>query len=171
MRHLKSTIFLFLIFGSSAASAQNNFASTMAHDESIGSPAADLSATSWVAGHWRGKAFGGITEEVWTSPLGGSMMGSFKLVVDGKVNFYELITLSEVEGTLILKLKHFNANLTGWEEKDETVEFKLVKVTPNKVFFDHFTFEKISNDEINMYVVVDNDGEKTEVKFNYVKQN
>jgi len=171
MYQVKSILFLLSLVIPGMALAQDTFPNTMTYDEKVGSPKADLSVTSWVAGHWHGEAFGGTTEEVWTSPLGGSMMGSFKLVVDGKVNFYELITLSEVNGTLILKLKHFNANLTGWEEKDETVDFRLVKVTPKKVFFDAFTFEKVSDIEINVYVVIDHDGQKTETRFNYKRVN
>jgi uncharacterized protein DUF6265 len=166
---VKLTIIFLSLLVAGVLRAQSNFPNTMTFDEGTGSPNADLSATSWIAGHWRGEAFGGITEEVWTSPLGGSMMGSFKLVVDGKVNFYEIITLSEINNTIVLKLKHFNADLTGWEEKDKTVDFKLVKVTSNKVFFDDFTFERISENEINMYVVIETDGEKSEIKFNYLR--
>ncbi len=147
--------------------AQEEFANTISFKEGETSPKADLSAIEWVAGAWRGEAFGGITEEVWTPPLGGSMMCVFKLVVNEQVRFYEIVTISEENETLILRLKHFNADLTGWEEKNVTVDFKLVKVSDNKVFFDGFTFEKISEDEINIYVVVDNQGKRSEVKFNY----
>lgn len=151
--------------------AQNKFANTLFYDDNIGSPNASLAATSWVAGHWRGEAFGGIAEEIWTPPLGGSMMCVFKLITDNKVNFYEIVTISEVNNSLILKLKHFHANLKGWEEKDETVDFRLVKVTDNKVYFDGFTFERISDTEINMYVVIEDGGEQSEVKFNYKQVN
>jgi len=60
---------------------------------------ASVEDVSWIAGHWKGVAFGGVTEEVWTSPLGGSMMGSFKLVVDNEINFYELMTISKEDET------------------------------------------------------------------------
>ncbi len=150
--------------------SQNKESHTISYDESMGSPQADLSAISWMAGHWKGDAFGGITEEVWTPPLGGSMMCTFKLVMDGSVTFYEIVTITEEGGTLMLRLKHFHSNLKGWEEKDETVDFKLVKVTEDKVYFDGFTFERISDDEVNIYVVIDDDRGKNEVKFNYIKQ-
>ncbi|MEP4535528.1 MAG: DUF6265 family protein [Cyclobacteriaceae bacterium] len=101
---------------------------------------------------------------------GGSMMGAFKLVVDDEVVFYELETICEQEGTLILRLKHFNSDLTGWEEKDRTVDFKLVKVTNDKVYFEGFTIERISPDEINMYVVIDEGDGQEEVKFNYKRK-
>ena len=95
------------------------------------------------------------------------MMGSFKLVQGGKVKFYEIITISEVEETLIMRLKHFDPQLKGWEEKDETVDFKLVKLSPDKVFFDGLTFERISENEMNVYVRFESDGQHSEGKFNY----
>ena len=160
---------LIMLLLSSQLFAQTKFPNTLFYDDSIGSPDANLTAISWLAGHWRGEAFGGITEEIWTPPLGGSMMCAFKVVAKNKVSFYELETISEENNTLILKLKHFHANLKGGEEKDETVDFRLVKVTENKVYFDGFTIEKISDTEINEYVVTEDGGQRSEVKFNYKK--
>ncbi|MFB6340911.1 DUF6265 family protein [Saccharicrinis sp. FJH62] len=149
------------------ASGQNEFPNTMFYNDSVGSPKADLSVIAWLQGHWRGEAFGGITEEIWTPPLGGSMMGAFKLVSEDKVTFYELETISEENETLILRLKHFHSDLKGWEEKDKTVDFKLVKVTSGKVYFEGFTIERLNKNEINMYVVIEDDNKTAEVKFNY----
>lgn len=146
---------------------QEQYANTLSYSEKEGSPKAELRQVEWIAGHWRGEAFGGIAEEIWTSPLGNSMMGAFKLVVDSKVAFYEIETIVEENGTLILRLKHFHGDLKGWEEKDETVDFRLVKIAKDKVWFDGFTIERVSDDEINMYVLIDNEGIAEEVKFNY----
>ncbi|MDE3742425.1 DUF6265 family protein [Maribacter polysaccharolyticus] len=141
---------------------------TVSFKENGTSPKATLEDVSWVAGHWKGEAFGGIAEEIWSPPLGDSMMFVFKLVSDGKVQFYEVGHIQQRDETLILQLKHFHGSLKGWEEKDDTVDFKLVKMDGNKVYFDDFTIERISENEINMYVVVgDADGSSEEVKFNY----
>ncbi len=136
------------------------------------SPEATLEDVSWIAGHWKGEAFGGIAEEIWSPPMGGSMMFVFKLVSEGKVQFYEVGHIQQIGETLILQLKHFHGSLKGWEEKDVTVDFKLVKLEGNRVYFDGFTIEKISENEINMYVVVgEDDGSSEEYKFNYKKEN
>ncbi len=160
-------ITLMAAFFSLTLVSQEKFENTLTYNDEAGSPEATLECLDFVAGHWQGKAFGGILEEVWTPPLGGSMMCAFKLVVDNQVQFYELCTLSEENKTLILRLKHFRGDLKGWEEKDETVDFRLVKVEPGKVYFDGFTFEKVSHDEINLYVVLEEKGEKEEMRFNY----
>lgn len=135
------------------------------------SPAATLNDIEWLAGHWKGEAFGGIAEEIWSPPLDGSMMFSFRLLDKGEVSFYEFGHLIEIDATLILQLKHFDANLSGWEKRDENIDFKLVKVEENRFYFDDFTIEYISDKEINMYVEVgDEDGTSNEVKFNYHRQ-
>jgi len=135
------------------------------------SPEATLEDVSWIAGHWKGEAFGGVAEEIWSPPLGDSMMFVFKLVSEGKVQFYEIGHIQQTGETLLLQLKHFHGSLIGWEEKDETIDFKLVKLEENRVYFDGFTIERISENEINMYVVVgEEDGSSEEVKFNYKKE-
>ncbi|WP_299114525.1 DUF6265 family protein [uncultured Winogradskyella sp.] len=128
-----------------------------------------LESISWIAGTWHGEAFGGITEEIWSKPSSGSMMATFKLTVDGKVQFYEIEVIREIENSLILQLKHFNNDLKGWETKDETVDFPLKYITENKVVFEGMSFEKISENEMNVYVDVKENDKVETVKFNYKK--
>lgn len=162
---MKNIVFIVcFIISINYTNAQNK---TVKFEEHMTSTKATLQDVSWIAGHWRGEAFGGVTEEIWSPPLGNSMMFSFKLVSENKVVFYELGGITEIEGTLLLQLKHFGADFKGWEEKDETVNFKFVKIEKNNVYFDQFTFEKISDNEINLYVVVNENGKEEEVKFNY----
>jgi hypothetical protein len=162
------SLFVLLFCISIGCKAQN----TMSFTEGDKSPEATLEDVSWIAGHWKGEAFGGVAEEIWSPPLGDSMMFVFKLVADGKVQFYEVGHIQQTGETLLLQLKHFHGSLKGWEEKDETVDFKLVQIDGNRVYFDGFTIEKISGNEINMYIVVgEEDGSSEEVKFNYKKEN
>lgn len=144
----------------------------IAFDAISQSPKATLTDVSWIAGHWQGEAFGGITEEIWSPPLGESMMFVFRLMHNNKVTFYEIGHIKETNGTLLLQLKHFHSNLKGWEEKDETVDFKLVKMEGNRIYFDNFTFEKINDTEINIYVLIEEKDKSNEVvKFNYKRVN
>lgn len=138
-------------------------------EEGQESPQASLDDIDWLAGYWKGEAFGGITEEIWSKPLGGSMMGSFKLVVDEQVSFYELMTITEFENSLLLRIKHFDWELVGWEEKDKSVEFRLVEVTPDAIYFDGLSMKKINENEIKVYVVIENEGKQNEIEFHYYK--
>ena len=138
--------------------------------ESKDSLAPKLENIKWISGNWKGEAFGGQTEENWSEPSGGSMMATFKLITEGKVSFYEIEIIREVENSLVLQLKHFDSDLKGWETKNETVDFPLVKITPTQVIFEGMSFEKVSATEMNVYVDIENDkGEIDIVKFNYKK--
>ena len=129
-----------------------------------------LENIKWISGNWKGEAFGGQTEENWSEPSGGSMMANFKLIDDGKVVFYEIEIIREIENTLILQLKHFSDSLKGWEEKDQTIDFPLKEITENKVIFEGMIFEKINTNEMNIYVdIKQEDGKMETVKFNYKK--
>lgn len=129
-----------------------------------------LENISWISGNWKGEAFGGYTEENWSEPSGGSMMAVFKLIDKDAVSFYEIEIIREVENTLVLQLKHFNKDLKGWETKDETVDFPLKEITVNKVTFEGMSFEKISDNEMNVYVDIhQKNGSIETVKFNYTK--
>ncbi|MCB9260396.1 MAG: hypothetical protein H6612_13705 [Ignavibacteriales bacterium] len=147
--------------------AQNK---TLQLSENQNSPNASLEDVKWIAGHWRGTAFGGITDEIWSPPLGESMMFMFKLVdaETDTVVFYESGGIVEHNNSLILRFKHFTSEYIGWEEKDESLTFRLVKVDSNNVYFEGFTFERINEKEINIYVnIEEKNGSFSEVKFNY----
>ena len=159
---------LLLLFFASIFLGHAQNTTSLKNDET--SPKAKLSQISWMEGHWKGKAFGGITEEIWSPPLGNSMMFSFKLVIDNQVNFYELGHIRQLDETLVFELKHFTNDLKGWEEKEEVQTFKLVKIDGNRVYFEGFTFEKVTENEINIYGLIHEDDKEKEIKFNYKKQ-
>ncbi len=133
-------------------------------------PPAVLQQMEWIQGSWKGEAFGGITEEVWSPPAGDSMMFVFKLTENDKVKFYEFGHIMQVGESLTLQLKHFDADLGGWEEKDETIDFRLVKLEENHAYFEDLTFERVSDTEMNVYVVIGENGSEGEVTFNYKRQ-
>ena len=105
-------------------------------------PAARASELDWLAGQWRGEGLGGQCEESWLPAVGGTLIGSFRLADDGKPVFYEFVAITEDAGSLTFRVKHFNPDMTGWEEKDETMEFLLVEVGDNEVYFDGLTFRR-----------------------------
>lgn len=157
------TVIILFLFHMGMVSAQE----TLQLTEGQQSPNATLEDVSWISGHWQGEAFGGIAEEIWSPPLGDSMMFVFKLVKDNKVSFYEIGHIQQVENTLILQLKHFQGNLKGWEEKDVTVDFKLVKLEKNKVFFEGLTMELVNENEMNVSVLIDGGNSTEEILFAY----
>ncbi|NNF83242.1 MAG: hypothetical protein HKM99_10900 [Flavobacteriaceae bacterium] len=128
-----------------------------------------LENISWIAGNWTGKAFGGIVEENWSEPMGDSMMASFRVIKDGKVMFYEIEIIRQLENTLILQLKHFNNDLTGWETKNETIDWPLIAVYKNKVEFEGMSFIRINENRMDVLVDLENDGQVSTLKIEYSK--
>lgn len=129
---------------------------------------AKLQDVEWISGTWRGEAMGGICEEFWDKPSANTMLFCFKFIKNDQVLFYELGHIKEIEQSLVLELKHFDADLKGWEKQDEKQSFPLVKIDKNRIYFDQFTFEKISDNEMNIYVVFEESGK--EMKFNYRRE-
>ena len=126
---MKQLAIIFYLFFISFTYAQNN---TLKFTENSVSPEAKLSDVSWIAGHWKGEAFGGITEEIWSPPLGDSMMFSFKLVVDQKVVFYEIVKSAKFEGA---------KKITG----------VYIPTERNEIVRDHYLklgFEALNNDTL-----------------------
>jgi len=117
-------------------------------------PTATLEDASWLVGSWAGTAFGQNFEEVWNPPSAGSMIGLFKLYGDDGVAFYELLQLSVEDDTLSLKVKHFNADFTAWEDKADFVNFRLVSKDENALHFGGLSFYKRSDNSIDGYIVM-----------------
>ena len=127
---------------------------------------ARLADMAWLAGGWTGEGLGGVSEEMWSKPAGGAMMGTYRLIKDGKPVFYEMCWLVEQGDTIALRLKHFNADLTGWEEKDKTVDFRFIRKDGNRVYFSGLTFERVSGNRLNIYLALrSNEGSVREEVF------
>ncbi|WP_394973964.1 DUF6265 family protein [uncultured Croceitalea sp.] len=159
-------LFFLVVINFTFITAQN----TLQLEEEQKSPNANIELVAFMEGHWKGEAFGGITEEIWSPEAGGSMMFVFRHMIDNKVNFYEIGHIRELNSSLIFELKHFDNDLHGWEDKKEVQQFKFIKAEGNRVYFDGFTFENVSQNEINIYGLIGNDDStKSEIVFNYKK--
>ena len=97
---------LLLLFGLTLCNAQE----TLRLKEGQSSPPAKIQDVDWIQGHWKGEAFGGIAEEIWSPPEGETMMFVFRLLHEGKVSFYEIGHIKEIGGTLLMQLKHFDGD-------------------------------------------------------------
>jgi hypothetical protein len=49
---------------------------------------------SWLAGHWRSEADGRISEELWTAPEGGIMLGLGRTIRGGRASGFEFLMIS-----------------------------------------------------------------------------
>lgn len=126
-----------------------------------------IGAFHFIVGHWRGEALGGTCEEIWSPPLGNSMMCAFRLVKDDATTFHEIVSLIELGDRVELRLKHFNTDLTGWEEKDQVVSFSLLRLEQNTAWFDGLTMRRIDQNTLVVHVRSSRDGGEEELEFRY----
>jgi hypothetical protein len=130
------------------------------------SPPATLDAMAWLAGRWEGEGLGGFNEEIWSAPKNGVMMGMFRHIKNDKPVFFEFLMFVEEKGSIILKLKHFNPDFSGWEEKKDYVDFPLVRVDARAVHFDGLSFVRESDDALRIYLLLrDKSGQVREEEF------
>jgi len=133
-------------------------------------PPATLDDVSWLVGNWAGEAFGSKFEEAWNPPSAGSMIGFFKLLGDDGVAFYELLLLVEEEGSLSLKVKHFSADFTAWEDKENYVRFRFIKAEEDAVHFSGISFYRIDENTLHGYIVMRSGEDVREEKLVYRRQ-
>lgn len=127
----------------SAAAGQTAVRETRSAQPGVPPPAASISDLAWLAGEWAGPGIDGEpATESYSSAAGGQMAGHFIQTKDGKVSFFEILSIAETNGSLEYRLKHFNADLTAWEEKEKVVRFPLVAVENGAWYFDGLTIRK-----------------------------
>jgi len=132
-------------------------------------PAARAADLAWMTGLWEGKGIGGEpAAEGYSRPMGGAITGHFTQMKAGQVWFHEIITILETGGSLEMRLKHVNADMTGWEEKDSYVRFPLVAVAKDAWFFDGLTIRRDGRrGMITAVQVKQKDGSVREAVFHY----
>jgi hypothetical protein len=131
-------------------------------------PAARIADLAWLAGIWEGEGLTGPAREVYLEPMGGQMAGHFTQTRGGGIGFYEIVTIVEKAGSLEYRLRHFNADLTGWEEKDKVHAFPLVAVEKDAWYFDGLTVRRDGKDGMIGAVLIQNrDGSRGEKLFRY----
>ncbi len=141
---------------------------TLKFQEDLERPKATVQDLAWLQGHWRGVGLGGEVEEMWSAPSQDAMLGSFRLLKDGKTVFSELITIVDDSGSLVLKVKHFTPEFVGWEEKDKSVDFRLVKLEPRKAYFGGLTIELVSPNKLKIFLAMrSRSGELNEMAFDF----
>jgi len=157
------TLLVGLALVSPASSAETRSATPGA-----AAPAAALADLSWMVGTWEGEGLGGAVLESYSPPAGGQIAGHFRLLKDGKPQFYEMLMIAEVGASLEFRVKHFNPDMTGWEEKAEVVRFPLVAVEKDVWYFNGLTIRRTGPDSTLQTVLIrQKDGSTREAGFTY----
>ena len=91
-------------------------------------PASDM---EFMSGSWVCQLGERTVEERWERPIGGSLQGTARHIVDGKVVFMEFFAIEEIEGktSLYIHVGKFS------ESEGEIEEFELASISDGRVAF------------------------------------
>lgn len=128
------------------------FAAACATQAQTTTSPASIEDAAWLTGRWVGEGFGGEMEEVWSPPVGGQMVGHFRHWRDGQPQFYEIMLLDVVDGGVRLRVKHFDPDFTGWEERGEWHTFEPVLASGDRLLFDGLDIQREGADRIVMSI-------------------
>ena len=151
------------------AAAPAHAAETLSAPEGHVPPPATVAQLAWLAGIWTGEGIGGAqATEVDSPPGAGTVAGHF-VQQDGKgrIHFFELIQIAEVDGSPVYRLEHFTGELVGWEEKAELVDFPLVAIEHQAAYFDGLTLRLEGDTLVSAVLVGQADGTSREIIFRY----
>lgn len=122
----------------------------------------------WISGYWTGSGLGGDCEELWLPAKDNGMVGTFRFIMNGELIFSEYMNMVEEDGKLSLKIKHFNRDLTPWEEKEDWTVFKFIKTEGQTAYFSGITFHR-DGDELKIRMAMTDQGVKSIEEFRFKK--
>lgn len=96
-------------------------------------PPASVSDLAWMTGNWAGALGPNQLEENWIGVEGGSLAAMVRMTGNGDTSMFEMITIEEVEGSLVLHIQQFNP---GFQPRTPTAQkMELTAIDDNSVHF------------------------------------
>ena len=127
---------------------------TLTLDDDAARYTLDIQAADWLVGTWRGEGFGGTVDEVWLPAAHGQMIGTFRHYQEDEPGFSEIMSLGDVDGQTLLRVKHFNPDFTGWETQNESVDFRFVSADFRTLHFRGLTLMSPAPDRLEIYIAM-----------------
>ncbi|MEZ4935977.1 MAG: DUF6265 family protein [Crocinitomicaceae bacterium] len=130
-----------------------SFAQDVVFADSIFSPPKmNISKMGWIEGNWKSSGEKITIQENWSRNGAYSMMAVASIYEQNKIIMFEICTITQEKGTLILRIRHFDSHLKAWEEKDQPKVLPLIKEEKNRIYFHGYTFEKTAKDQLTLYI-------------------
>lgn len=96
-------------------------------------PEASIDDLSWMTGTWTVDFGPNTLEENWVAPAGGSIAAMVRMSGDGETSMFEVITIEESEGSLIMNLQQWDAGFVP--RSAEAQKLELAEISENSVKF------------------------------------
>tara|TARA_R100001143_G_scaffold33135_2_gene31740 strand:- start:101 stop:607 length:507 start_codon:yes stop_codon:yes gene_type:complete len=98
-------------------------------------PAATIEDLDWMTGNYAGQLGPNVLEENWIGAEGGSIAAMVRMTGPNGTSMFEMITIEEVDGSLVLHLQQFNP---GFQPRTpEPMKMELAMIMDNHVHFNN----------------------------------
>ena len=136
------------------------------------SPAADkLAKISWMQGSWTATVDGDSLDEFWSPPRADSMIGMFRWLKKDGLWMSEMLSIVTDGDNIVLRIKHFDHVMVGWEEKDKPLTLPMVTQSSDESVFEtqdkaeRLTYRKTDAD--TMDVLLEGKDQEHRSKFHF----
>lgn len=136
-----------------------------------------LPTLEWLSGAWVSDRGSERLEEWWSAPVGNSMVGHFRWIRGGNLWITELVSITEDGGELYFRLRHFSADMTPWEARDDGFLYRLTESARGRVAFaivepragrpSRFIFESLPGDSLLVRLEGEHEGRATTQEYRY----
>ena len=96
-------------------------------------PAASIEQLDWMTGNWAGNLGPNQLEENWIASEGNSLMAAVRMTGNDATSMFEMITIEEAEGSLVLHIQQWDPGFVPSTES--AMEMELTEITGNSVSF------------------------------------
>jgi len=96
-------------------------------------PPATIADLDWMTGNWAGALGPNQLEENWIKAEGGSIASMVRMTGNGATSMFEMITIEEVDGSLVLHIQQFDPGFAPRTPAPQKME--LSAITENSVQF------------------------------------
>lgn len=100
---------------------------------SFAGPPATVADLAWMTGNWAGAIGPNQLEENWILGESGSIAAMVRITGAGTTNTFEMITIEEVDGSLVLHIQQWDPGMVA--RTDGPQEMELVEISENSVKF------------------------------------
>ncbi|GLQ21004.1 DUF6265 family protein [Algimonas porphyrae] len=126
--------------------------------------------TPRLEGCWHGTGMGGVVSECWLVADNGRADGMFLMRQKDAPTFAEIITIDAFDDGVEMRLKHVNADMTGWEEKDKYTRFRFLSAEADRLNFKGLSLIFVGDDRLETELMMTfGDGEPRMVPFSFTR--
>lgn len=140
-----------------------------------------LARIGWMQGSWTAAVEGDYLDEFWSPPHDDSMIGMFRWSKKGTLWMCEMLSIVAEGDNIVLRVKHFDRSLVGWEEKDKAITMPLVRQSADESIFEtsekpdakaqtvRLTYRKTGANTMDVSLEVSGEGQNRRSEFHFAR--